>query len=64
MYKNKAFDEYIPVLLQYGRLLHLWAAVAGIMACTLLLLKKLDPGYNYFFSNKNNVAVYVSGYFE
>ena len=33
----------------YGRLLQLWAAVAGIIGCTLLLLEKLNPGYNNLF---------------
>ena len=45
-------------------MLQLWAAAAGIMGCTLPLLKKHDPGHNYFFFNKNNIPVYVSGYLE
>ena len=41
----------------YGRLLQLWASVAGIMGCTLPLLKKHDPGHKQKKINKNNIPV-------
>ena len=36
----------------YGRLLQLWAAVAGIMGCTLPLLNKHNPDINNLFPIK------------